>query len=189
MSVYKSLTTSDVIVTPLKVNKSFSFQGASALTTSNVGIDRYLGKNIPYIPNLFEFGQGTGQIISQSQNLVYNSIKQLYYSNFINGEDGSKANLPQLNIDGTITIKGGSGSYQPMYDNYLSNTLLANRIFPTGSENTISVISIPSNLFGEYIKPGSFEFKYLQDTSIITITDNKNGIKDCLNKYLLSVFM
>ena len=51
-----------------------------------------------------------------------------------------------------------------MYDNYLSNTLLANRIFPTGSENTISVISIPSNLFGEYIKPGSFEFKYLQDT-------------------------
>ena len=46
MSVYKSLTTSDVVVTPFKVNKSFSFQGASALTSSNVGIDRFVGKNI-----------------------------------------------------------------------------------------------------------------------------------------------
>ena len=44
MSVYKSLTTSDVIVTPFKVNKSFSFQGASALTASNAGIDRFRGK-------------------------------------------------------------------------------------------------------------------------------------------------
>ena len=32
MSVYKSLTTSDVLVTPFKVNKNFSFQGASAIT-------------------------------------------------------------------------------------------------------------------------------------------------------------
>jgi hypothetical protein len=62
-----------------------------------------------------------------------------------------------------------------MYENYLSNTLEANRIFPTGSGDTISVISIPSNLFGEYIKPGSFEFKYLQDASIITLTDNSEG--------------
>tara|TARA_Y100001972_G_scaffold128766_1_gene191610 strand:+ start:1607 stop:2590 length:984 start_codon:yes stop_codon:yes gene_type:complete len=166
MSVYKPFTTSDVIVTPFKVNKSFTFQGSGSFIEPNVGIDRYLGKNIPYIPNLFEFGQGTGQIISQSQNLVYNSIKQLYYSNFIDGEDGSKANLPQLNTDGTITIKGGSGSYQPMYDNYLSNTLDANRFFPTGSGAEIGVISIPSNLFGENIKPGTFRFE--GDTSVFT---------------------
>ena len=169
MSVFKSLTTSDVIVTPFKVNKSFSFQGASAITASNVGIDRFLGKNIPYIPE----SNTTGQIQTQSQALIYDSIKQLYYSNYLKNKDGSPANTASLNLDGTLTAGGGPN--QPMYDNYLSNTLLANRIFPTGSENTISVISIPSNLFGEYIKPGSFEFKYLQDTSIITLTDNSEG--------------
>ena len=80
MSVYKSLTTSDVIVTPFKVNKSFSFQGASALTASNVGIDRFLGKNTPYISG----SDTTGQIKTQSQALIYDSIKQLYYSNYLN---------------------------------------------------------------------------------------------------------
>ena len=53
--------------------------------------------------------------------------------------------------------------------------ILSSRYFPTGSGDNISIISIPSNLFGEYIKPGSFEFKYLQDTSIVTLTDNGEG--------------
>ena len=75
MSVYKSLTTSNVIVTPFKVNKSFSCQGASALTTSNIGIDRFLGKNITYISG----SNTTGFIKSQSQALIYNSINLHYF--------------------------------------------------------------------------------------------------------------
>tara|TARA_B110000977_G_scaffold16287_1_gene19989 strand:- start:122 stop:1018 length:897 start_codon:yes stop_codon:yes gene_type:complete len=167
MSVFKSLTTSDVVVTPFKVNKSFSFQGASAITASDVGIDRFLGTNIPYISG----SNITGQITSQSQALVYNSIKQLYYSNYISGSNGSLANLIQNNIDGTITIQGGSGSFQPMYENYLPNTLLADRYFPTSSNEQIGVMSIPSNLFGEYIKPGTFVY----ETEDISYTDNGEG--------------
>ena len=167
MSVYKSLTTSDVILTPFKVNKSFSFQGASALTASDVGIDRFLGKNIPYVSG----SNTTGEISTQSQALIYNSIKQLYYTNFISGSNGSPANLPFTNIDGTITIQGGSGSYQPMYENYLPNTLLANRTLLTGSGDIIGVMSIPSNLFGEYIKPGTFRWK----AGILDITDDGEG--------------
>jgi hypothetical protein len=155
MSVYKSLTTSDVVVTPFKVNKSFSFKG-NAFTGSNVGIDRFIGKNTPYISG----SDLTGQILSQSQALIYQSAKQLYYSNFVNGRNGSPANLPQFNSDGTITVQGNSGSYQPMYENYLDNTLTANRLFPTSSNDEIGVISIPSNLFGEYIKPGTFKYEY-----------------------------
>ena len=155
MSVYKSLTTSDVVVTPFKVNKSFSFKG-NIFTGSNVGIDRFIGKNIPYISG----SDLTGKIVSQSQALVYQSAKQLYYSNFVNGRNGSPANLPQFNSDGTITVQGNSGSYQPMYENYLDNTLAANRLFPTASNDEIGVISIPSNLFGEYIKPGTFKYEY-----------------------------
>jgi hypothetical protein len=163
MSVYKSLTTSDVVVTPFKVNKSFSFQGSGSFLQSNVGIDRYMGTNTPYISG----SDTTGQIEPQSKSLIYESIKQLYYSNYISGSDGSPANLPQVNVDGTITIEGGSGSYQPMYDNYLPNTLDANRLFPTGSDAEIGVISIPSNLFGEYIKPGSFTLAYSSSFDII----------------------
>ena len=168
MSVYKSLTTSDVIVTPFKVNKSFSFQGASAITSSNVGIDRFQGKNIAYVSG----SDTTGQIKTQSQALIYDSIRQLYYTNYLRGEDGSTVLTSSVLPDG---VRIGQAGVQPMYENYLSNTLEANRIFPTGSGDIISVISIPSNLFGEYIKPGSFEFKYLQDTSIITLTDNNEG--------------
>ena len=165
MSVFKSLTTSDVLVTPFKVNKSFSFQGASALTTLNVGIDRFLGKNTPYISG----SDTTGQIKTQSQALIYDSIKQLYYSNYLRGDDGSPANTSSLNPDGTIT--SGGGANQPMYENYLSNTLLANRTLLTGSGDIIGVMSIPSNLFGEYIKPGTFRWK----ATSLDITDDGEG--------------
>ena len=165
MSVYKSLTTSDVIVTPFKVNKSFSFQGASAITASNVGIDRFQGKNITYVSG----SNTTGQIKIQSQALVYSSIKQLYYTNYLSSSKGSPANVPVINPDSTITANGGSN--QPMYENYLSNTLLANRVFPTSSGVEIGVMSIPSNLFGEYIKPGTFTY----ETEGISYTDNGEG--------------
>ena len=72
MSVYKSFTTADVIVTPFKVNKSFTFKG-NELTGSNVGIDRLYGTNQPYVSGSDE----TGYIQPQSQALVYQSAKQL----------------------------------------------------------------------------------------------------------------
>ena len=170
MSVYKPFTTSDVVVTPFKVNKSFSFQGASALTSSNVGIDRFVGKNIQ--STLFVSGSNpTGQISSQNQELVYESIKQLYYSNYLRGEDGSTVNTASFNTDGTITATGGAN--QPMYDNFLTNTLDANRVFPTGSNDQIFITSIPSNLFGENIKPGSFTFSDLINK--FEVTDDGQG--------------
>ena len=42
MIAFKQLLSSDVIVTPLEVNKAFTFSG-SQLTQSTVGIDRFLG--------------------------------------------------------------------------------------------------------------------------------------------------
>ena len=168
MSTYKPFITSDVVVTPFKVNKSFTFTGASEFTSSNVGIDRFFGKNIQ--STLFVSGSNpTGQISTQNQELVYDSIKQLYYSNYLLGEDGSPAFTASFNIDGTITGEGGTE--QPSYYNYLTNTLDANRYFPTGSNDTIGVLSIPSNLFGEYIKPGTFTLT----TPNNTLTDDGEG--------------
>jgi hypothetical protein len=45
MGAFKQFLASDVVITPLELNKSFSFEGAASLTGSNVGIDRFLGLN------------------------------------------------------------------------------------------------------------------------------------------------
>ena len=148
MSVYKPFITSDVIVSPFKVNKLFTFKGASELTSSNVGIDRYIGRNIT--SSLWVSGSyPTGQINTQNEILVYRSIRELYYSNYLTSPSGSLAGTASFNTDGTIT----GPAYTTNYYNYLSTTLPTYRYIPTSSNATIGVISIPSNLFGEYLNP------------------------------------
>ena len=172
MSVFKSFITSDVIVSPFKVNKSFTFQG-NGLTGSNVEIDRYLGKNIT--SSLWVSGSNpTGYINTQNQILVYRSIRELYYSNYILNSNGSPANTASFNIDGTIT----GLPYEPSYYNYLSTTLNPNRYFPTGSDDIIGVISIPSNLFGEYLKPGTVNIS--NGSNILTDDGEGNMISGSL---------
>jgi len=167
MSVFKSFITSDVIVSPFEVNKSFTFIG-NELTASNVEIDRYLGKNIT--ASLWVSGSyPTGQINIQDQVLVYRSIRELYYSNYLLNDDGSPAATASFNTDGTIT----GAAYTPNYYNYLSSTLPANRYFPTGSDSVIGVISIPSNLFGNYIKPGTFT---LSNSNYILKDDGEGNV-------------
>jgi len=167
MSVFKSFITSDVIVSPFEVNKSFTFIG-NELTASNVEIDRYLGKNVT--ASLWTSGSyPTGQINTQDQILVYRSIRELYYSNYLLDDDGSPAATASFNLDGTIT----GAAYTPNYYNYLSSTLPANRYFPTGSDNVIGVISIPSNLFGQYIKPGTFT---LSNSNFILNDDGEGNV-------------
>jgi hypothetical protein len=165
MSIFKSFITSDVIVSPFEVNKSFTFQG-NELTGSNVGIDRYIGRNVT--SSLWVSGSyPTGQINTQDQILIYRSIRELYYSNYISGSDGSPAGTASFNTDGTIT----GVIYTPNYYNYLSSTLLADRYIPTGSNEIIGVISIPSNLFGNYLQPGTVSIS----NGTITLTDDGNG--------------
>lgn len=157
MSAYKPFTTADVIVTPFKVNKTFTFEGTAALTGS--GIDVFEGENTS--PTLWTSGStSTGYISSQDKFLVYRSIRELYYYNYLTSDDGSPANTASFNEDGTIT----GPLYTPNAYNYLSNTLLANRYFPTGSGDVIGVISIPSNKFGEYVKPGTVTLSNGSDT-------------------------
>jgi hypothetical protein len=156
MAVFKTLNSQDIIISPLEVNKSFYYEGDIALTASNVGIDRYLGTNGDFLTNR----SLTGQITSSYQVAVYNSIKQLYYTNYISGNYGdiSDAITPDFNPDGTITPPSGSSqTYNTLYYNYNSTTLNPQKTFPTGS---IGVISIPSKLYGNNIKPNSFRYTF-----------------------------
>ena len=159
MSVFKQFLASDIIVSPLEVNKAFTFIGANQLTGSNVGIDRFLGL---YTSSLFDPNTDptTGQITTQYQRLVYDSIRELYYSNYLNstssyGAPYATASLiPGSDPSGDVLV--GPTSSAGKYYNYPQTDLTFAKYFPTSSNAEIGVISIPVGLFGTYIQPNSF---------------------------------
>ena len=162
MSAWKQFLASDIIVNPFVVNKSFTFPYSQWVTGSDdqiVGIDRFLGTNV----NWFEDQSTTGTLTTQYQALIYNSAKQLYYSNFLSSSTGDNVAQPVL-----VPGAGPSGSgdvfigqaQSPQYDNFLQSTLTASRYWPTGSEEQVAIVSISSKLYGEYIVPTSFTFDY-----------------------------
>ena len=148
MSAFKQFNSRDVIVTPFKVNKEFVLKGNDQFINSKVGIDRFIGKNSTPT-DVISAETTTGQISSIPERLVYDSVKQLYYSNFLLDSSGSNVTTASFNADGTITGPAATTNYY----NYLSSDLLPRREFPTQSNARIGVISIPSKLFGEYINP------------------------------------
>lgn len=171
MSAFKNLLTSDVVVSPFEVNKSFTFIGSASLYDN--GIDRYKGYN-QSDPTTLITGSGfpeSGYIISQSSYLVYKSIEQLYYSNFYDEQtSGSIANRPTYNPDGTII---GEQKTTNNY-NYPQTTLFQDRFFPSNINSHIDVISIPSSLFGEKIQPRSISI--YDGYGPLEFTDDGNGI-------------
>jgi hypothetical protein len=161
MSVYKPFQASDIIITPFEVNKSFTFNGAASFTGSNVGIDRFLGLNTGSLFNPLS-DPTTGQISTQYQRLVYSSIEELYYSNYLNstaslGSPVTTASLiPGADSEGDVLV--GPTSSAGRYFNYPQTTLTFEHYFPTTSNSYIGVLSIPVSLFGNYIQPGSFNW-------------------------------
>jgi hypothetical protein len=153
MSYIKSFTSQDIIVTPFTIHKVFSYSGTPP-STNTEGVFVVNGDNETY--PLSEGGEGTGSAV-----LVYNAIKQLYYSNYLeDGKNGKVSNLgtASFNPDGTVT----GPAYTPNYINNIQS-IDELRYFPTQSgTNLLSVLSIPSKLFGIYVKPGS----YSDDTMI-----------------------
>lgn len=166
MAAFKTLNSQDIVVSPLNLNKGFNFKGATALTSSNVNIGRYLGKNVNFLNDKSTTGP-TGN--TEFQSLVYNQAKQLYYTNYISGSSGNTSivSTASFNPDGTVTGK----VYSPLYDNFLNTNLDAKRYFPTASNSTIGVLSIPQYMYGDYIKPRSFNF----NTPSGSYTDDGEG--------------
>ena len=48
MAAFKQFNAQDIIVSPLEVNKSFTFAGDGELSASNADVNRFLGKNINF---------------------------------------------------------------------------------------------------------------------------------------------
>ena len=114
---------------------------------------------------------------------VYNSAKQLYYSNFLTRSFGdlvaTRSFYPNLDGDPQYNVSYGKPE-SPLYDNFLMNSLVPTRSW-AGSPNhknyletyvsykpninDIALISIPSKLYGESIEPGSFHLSYTSSFS------------------------
>ena len=172
MGAWKQLLTEDVIVAPFEVNKGFSFSYAE-FTDANVQIDRLLAVSGSWTSNQ----NTTGTSGTEYEVLVYNSIKQLYYSNFLSSSRGdtpaSRSLLPGEDTAGDVFF--GPSTSTGRYENYLQTTLTPDRYFPTGSA-TASVISIPSRLYGDYILPTSFRYEAEATTgTTFTAYDDGNG--------------
>ena len=179
MAAYKQFNAQDIIVSPLEVNKSFTFAGDFELSASNVDVNRFLGKNTNFTAsNNNETGFNLGGLVL-SQSSVYDSIQQLYYSNFQSqsfGDDALTASV-LLGSDASGDVLIGPNGSNGRYVNYLQSTLTQSRFFPTGSNEDVLVFSIPSKLFGDYIQPESFELylAYEEFSENQLVTDDGNG--------------
>ena len=156
MSAFKQLNTKDVTITPFDVSKEFSFTG-TAMTASDVGIEVYGGAKSPFdVFNPSPTNQ-TGFVDKQYIGLVYSSVKQLYYTNYLSSSRGDLAPtqsiIPGVNRSDDRFI-GPANS--PSFENYLQSSLTQSRIFPQEIGERMSVVSIPAKLFGENIVPYTF---------------------------------
>jgi hypothetical protein len=157
MSAWKQFTTKDVTITPFTADKGFNYTGNS-ITGSTVGINIYGGRNVNYTSSA---NIQTGFEYSSSANSIYNSAKQLYYTNYLTQSTGdvliTASVLPGVTKEDDYYY-GPINS--PRFENYLQSSLQQNRYFPTSSGNNITTISVPTKLYGEKIIPTTFEFSY-----------------------------
>ena len=182
MGAFKQFLSTDVTVIPFVVNKSFSFVGSASLASGS--IERLLGSNIDPSSSLAASILITSSI---SASQLYNSIKQLYYTNYIPTPSQSQAPAPVYDYNGNLISNFTSSATNARFFNYEQNTLFQTnsigyssnygyeRYFPTESGAQIGILSVSKNLFGDYINPNSFTYKY-NIGSDITVYDNGEGL-------------
>jgi len=186
MSAYKQFLSTDVIVAPLVVNKSFSFEGSASFENNN--LLRLSAVN--YNSTSSNFFNSASAVFSSSisQGGLYNSIKQLYYTNYIpNPISGSTYTVNYLGQ--TVEDDSLTNVYSRFY-NYEQTSLFQTssvgytsnygfeRYYNTSSGARIQMLSIPKNLFGDYINPNTFYFKLegLKTGGFAIVIDNGEGI-------------
>ena len=179
MTAWKQFTTKDVTQTPFTVGKGFNLVGPS-MTGSDFGVNIFQGQNVEYTSSV---NTQTGFEYSSSISSIYNSAKQLYYTNYISSSTGDYLTTSSVILGATPSSNVLVGPIQsPLYDNYLQSSLTQYRSWPTGSgvvtsDDMITTISIPTKLFGEQIVPYTFEFEHTGSsfTNGVLLTDDGEG--------------
>ena len=174
MSAFKQFTTKEVTVTPFIADKGFTFIG-SEITGSTVGINIYKGLNVKYTSSA---NQQTGYEYSSSNSSIYNSVKQLYYTNYISSSTGDMMITSSVLPGATRADDYYYGPIEaPLYENYLQSSLEQQRYWPTASGGEITVFAVPTQLYGEKIVPTTFEYSYTGSAfpNGLFLTDDGDG--------------
>ena len=151
MAIFKQFNTNEVVITPFGANKRFAYS-SSQVSASDVGIEYYQGLQGPYTSG----SNPTGFTSVLDKVLVFNSTKQLYYSNFLTASTGDNLPSQSLRPGATPAFNRNVGiTTGPRFDNFLQSSVTQSRYFAQFSSsaavNGPTVISIPSKLFGEKI--------------------------------------
>jgi hypothetical protein len=185
MSAFKQFLSTDVIIAPLVVNKSFSFEGTASLI--NNGVIALVGTNYNKSSSLFYTSSSIlNSTITSSifQGGLYNSIKQLYYTNYIpnpiSGSPYITNYLNQVVEDDSLT-----NVYSRFYNYEQTSLFQTNSVSYTSNygfsryfNDYVYMLSIPRDLFGDYINPNTFYLKLEEVTpgDFIIVTDNGQGL-------------
>ena len=188
MSAFKQFLSTDVIVSPLVVNKSFSFEGSASL--ENNGIIRLLGFNYNKSSSAFFTSASQGYNSSSiSMGGLFNSIKQLYYTNYIPNPISGSPYITDFNNQ-VLEDSSLTNVYSRFY-NYESTTLFQTnsfgyisnygfeRYFDPSPNSAVFVLTIPKNIFGDYINPNTLRIKVVDSIGSSTyyeLYDNGEGI-------------
>lgn len=143
-----TLTTSDVLTTPIKLKYSSSYDSSS-----------YYGAGIRVLGGINNPITASRITPYQQRTLNYRSVRHLFYSNYLTGSFPVSASAA-LNWEQSTAASG---------------TLDADiRNFPTGSGAQVKIISIPREIFGQKIARKGFQL-IAQDGFSYYITDDGNG--------------
>ena len=194
---YKKLNPAEIKSVPYVANKQYEYDSSSYAENN---IQTYIGEYIPVNTDQpFDAVNDNLTTDGNYRRLIYESIRHLYYQNYIT------ASSQDQDINDDALIYPDNTNYfwhSSSYDNYLQNTMNSGsypnfREFPyfqtveydfdaTGSqygdalyfiENSakIRVISIPKDKYGEGLKPGSFQ---ISGSEFFMADDGQGNIYD-----------
>ena len=175
---YKKLNPAEIKSVPYVANKQYEYDSSSYVDNN---IQTYIGEYIPITTDQpFDPQNDNLTTDQQYRRLIFESIRHLYYQNYV-----TKSSQDQDIGDDTLVYPENTNYFwhSSSYDNYIQNTMNSGsfsnfKSFPYfekvendydgtaayGSalyfvENAakIRVISIPKNIYGEGVKPYTFE--------------------------------
>jgi len=160
MSSFKKLNKADITTVPYAANKQWNLS-FSCFPTSSEYITIYKGTNLTS-----SFSSGSDPISEgQYERLIYASINHLFYQKYTD-----TLNTGSLMFD--INTYESASQQRPTgaYFDYNINPLLIKN-FPTGANESIRVLSINRNIYGNKILPYSF----ILSSSAYYVTDDGYG--------------
>ena len=198
---YKTLNSNDIALTSYIANKQWEVTDA---TLSQNGVTIYIGENLPINKaNPFDPTNDSQTENEEYRRLVFDSIKNLYYQNYVSGtlsgqffQSSSFFNYEQSTlVSGTIrnlpTITGSSAiANNPtlygssLYD--MSSSLYDETSYDPDKGSKIAVISINQNIFGSGLSPNTV---IISGSTYNLQDDGEGNIMDTLTSiYVGNVF-